>query len=383
MAGKTLISAQRLIFIDVFRGLATLWMIETHAVNEFLFSAFKDNSAFSLLNISNGFVSVAFIFCAGAGFWLALERKHEDYRRFGSGFRSYMQRLLFILLLAFLLQTPKFSLSRTLDSSHEEILRLLSCNVLHLIVYCSLASLLLSISTNKLRAIKIICVLISILTVFITPFMRSFDPFAIMPIFPATLFAGSPVSLFPLFPWSCYFFAGVASAAFFRSAQNKTRFSIALSIISTIIIILIFYIKDALHVYSFKDQWWSIAPEHTIFRIAGALLLFSILFLLEEKLKGKFGNLLTAAGQESLYIYVLQGIIIYSAVGRYHLYDFLGNNLTPWSVSALIIAITSFCLSTAVFWRRMKKIYPETSKKYARISFVLVLILYIVFPAKF
>ncbi|MGA1307587.1 MAG: heparan-alpha-glucosaminide N-acetyltransferase domain-containing protein, partial [Candidatus Kapaibacteriota bacterium] len=66
---------QRLTFIDILRGIACIWMIETHAVNAFLDGAFKNNPLFSVLQISNGFVAVAFIFCAGAGFRLALDSK--------------------------------------------------------------------------------------------------------------------------------------------------------------------------------------------------------------------------------------------------------------------------------------------------------------------
>lgn len=373
----------RLAFIDVLRGWAALWMIETHTVNEYLNPIFKVGFPFSWLNISNGFVSVVFIFCAGAGFWLALERKHDDYRQLGQGFRTYVLRLLFVLGIAYLLQTPKFSLARTLSSTPEDILRLLQCNVLHLIVLCSFAALASAVFIKRKHFLKLLFSSIALIVIPLTPAMRSFDPFAVMPTFPATLFAGQPVSLFPLFPWSAYFFAGAAATAFFREAQDKIRLARITAAASVCIIVLIFTLKDGLHIYSYQAQWWSISPEHTLFRIAGALLLFSGLFLIEPLLGGRAGRLLKTAGQESLYIYVLQGIIIYGTIGKYHLYDFIGKDLTPFEIFIPITAIMIFCQSTAMLWHTVKRKYPANSRKYARIATTVTLILFVILPPKF
>lgn len=376
-------TAQRLTFIDIFRGLAALWMIETHAVNEFLSAEYKRGGLFQLLNISNGFVAVAFIFCAGAGFWLALERKHDDYRKFGPAMRSYLLRLLFILGIAYILQTPKFSLARTLDSTPDDLLRLLQCNVLHLIVFSSLAALFAAVLAKKTEVLRVVYGALAVVMLLAAPTMRSFDPFAVMPVFPATLFAGLPVSLFPLFPWSCYFFAGAAATAFFRRAENKRRLAITLLWASAASVAVIFFVKDGLKIYSVQQHWWAYSPEHTLFRIAGAVFLFSGLFLLEPRLGGRTSRALTIAGQESLYIYVLQGVIIYSAVGKLKLTDIVGQHLSPPEVVLLILAIAGFCLATAALWRRFKTTRPVAARRSARIVVAVMLALFVVFPADF
>lgn len=376
-------SAYRLAFIDVMRGLAALWMIETHSVNEFLAPVYKAGSLFSLLNISNGFVSVVFIFCAGAGFWLALERKHEDYQKIGPALRTYCKRLLFILGIAYLLQTPKFSLSATLNSTDADILRLLQCNILHLIVFSSFAALSVAIFIKNLRTIRLIFAVFCLAGMVLTPALRSFDAFSVFPVFPATLFTGLPVSLFPLFPWSCYFFAGAVATSLFRESENASRFAKFSVLASITTIVLVFLIKDGFHWYSYQQGWWAISPEHTLFRIAGAILLFSGLFLIESYLGGRVGSLLQTAGQESLYIYVLQGVIIYSTIGKYKLADVIGANLTPLEVSGVIALIVIFCLTTAIYWHRFKKSRPNAARKTIRIAFATTLLLFAVFPATF
>ena len=55
-------ASQRLTFIDILRGIACVWMIETHAVNAFLNDVFTEGMLYGALKISNGFVAVIFIF---------------------------------------------------------------------------------------------------------------------------------------------------------------------------------------------------------------------------------------------------------------------------------------------------------------------------------
>ena len=55
-------SSQRFVFIDIMRGIAALWMIETHVLNEFIKPEYREGWFYDALNISNGFVSVGFIF---------------------------------------------------------------------------------------------------------------------------------------------------------------------------------------------------------------------------------------------------------------------------------------------------------------------------------
>ena len=60
--------SHRLAFIDILRGIAVVWMIETHVVDVCLAPLWKVGSLYHLIYISNGFVAVGFDFGAGAGF---------------------------------------------------------------------------------------------------------------------------------------------------------------------------------------------------------------------------------------------------------------------------------------------------------------------------
>jgi uncharacterized membrane protein len=61
----TAVRRERVAWIDIYRGLAVLVMIETHVVNTFLASAIRLEPWFAVLNYVNGLVAPSFLFIAG------------------------------------------------------------------------------------------------------------------------------------------------------------------------------------------------------------------------------------------------------------------------------------------------------------------------------
>ena len=74
--------AGRYPFIDVLRGLAVLFMIETHTVNALLDPALRAGTFHDALTYVNGLVAPAFLFAAG--FSIVLQ-SHSQCRHSGGG----------------------------------------------------------------------------------------------------------------------------------------------------------------------------------------------------------------------------------------------------------------------------------------------------------
>jgi uncharacterized membrane protein len=193
---------ERLIFIDVMRGIAVLWMIETHLVNACLSQEFKSSFFYFLLSVSNGLVAVTFIFCAGAGFWLAALKKAEEYRHFNPSLWGYLRRLAFILAIGYWLHLPFFSLWKMLHLNSSELLTFFNCDVLHVIVLSSLVALIILMIVPKLHILPYLFGTMALAIFCISPLVWDTDPMAAMPAFFGAMFAKWPVSQFPLFPWS-------------------------------------------------------------------------------------------------------------------------------------------------------------------------------------
>jgi uncharacterized membrane protein len=94
--------ASRLLWLDGFRGAAVLLMIQTHVVNTFLGSGLRHSAWFGWLDYVNGLVAPSFLFIAGFSVGLAM--------RHGGGkplaVRRKARRLLEILALGYALHFP-------------------------------------------------------------------------------------------------------------------------------------------------------------------------------------------------------------------------------------------------------------------------------------
>jgi hypothetical protein len=101
----------RLQFIDLLRGWAGIVMIEVHVFNGMIRPELRHTGWFNLLNFVNGLVAPSFLFCAGAGFWIAIERKWDDFTRLRPPAWAFLRRLFYILVAAYFLHLPRMSFS--------------------------------------------------------------------------------------------------------------------------------------------------------------------------------------------------------------------------------------------------------------------------------
>ncbi len=60
--GDYLNKTNRILFIDMLKGIALLIMIEVHIINSFLHESIKSEAWFEILNYMNGLIAPAFTF---------------------------------------------------------------------------------------------------------------------------------------------------------------------------------------------------------------------------------------------------------------------------------------------------------------------------------
>ncbi|MBK9246665.1 MAG: DUF1624 domain-containing protein [Ignavibacteria bacterium] len=374
---------QRLIFIDLMRGIAALWMIETHVVNAFLNYHYQSGWFFNLISISNGYVAVGFVFCAGSGFWIAASRKTDEYKRFTPALWTYLRRLGFILAAAYWAHFPEFSFWRIIRSTPEQILAIMQCDVLHCIVFSSIIALTLVIILPKKVPFTWIYALMSVMFFFATPLAWASDPLAYLPVFPATLFTNQPISPFPLFPWSGYFFAGAAITGWFMQSADQKRFAKRLLLVGLGLPVILFIIKDLPFTYPGWQDWWIASPSHSLFRASGAALLFGLLFLTEgffNKIP-RVTDVLRLCGQESLFIYLLQGMLIYGSVANVGVKHFLPTIVTPLEIVILTSALIAVCYSLAHIWNTYKNHDALRARRTIALLSILFIVVFMLVPA--
>ncbi len=363
----------RYVFIDALRGLAVFAMLECHVVNAIMHNDYEYGTIFHLLNVLNGFISVGFLFFAGSGFWIAATRKHDDYKHFRKPLWDYLRRLGLILTLAYFIHLPVLSIFNLFTLDHQQVLILAECDVLQTIVMSSVLALILLLLTPNLKILKYLSIAIALGFFFFTPMIWNWDPFTIFPTMVGSYLAESPVSKFPLFPWSGYFFAGVAFTAIFFDAKNKEKFA-KIGIITALVLgfILLQTGDYLIGVIGWKD-WWQGFPTHSLFRTCGIILIFCISYLFEEKLKNlSIGRAFAIAGQESLLVYIGHLMLVYGSVINYGYIYLLGPRAHPISVALITVIMCVFFYYSSLCWNTIKKEKPMMARKMLIAIFALV-----------
>ncbi|MBI2793753.1 MAG: DUF1624 domain-containing protein [Ignavibacteria bacterium] len=376
--------SHRYAFLDVLRGFAVLWMVQVHLTNVLIDSSFRGTLIFDLLNISNGFVAPAFIFCSGAGLWIALDRKGASYLRRGADLWLYLRRLAYILLWAYMLHVPFYSLERTLIATPQELMPWLQTDVLQTIVYASLIALTCFLIIRDLRKTTIVYGVLSILLMSVTVFIWDSNPATWLPESLAIMILPAPSSLFPLFPWMCYLFAGAFFTGVFMRSENRTLLAqrmIWLSIAGTG---LIFLLKILPFNSPWTHTWWSTSPGLHLFRISGVVLVMSVLYLFEQRLRNsRFGIEMQIIGNESLFLYISHLLIVYGSASLI-VRSITGVSSTGYLGIAIVwVALTVPLLFITKWWHTIKHSKPELARKILVGQMCIMILAFLLIPADF
>jgi uncharacterized membrane protein len=364
---------QRLTFIDILRGIACVWMIETHVVNACLNWEHRQGWIFNVLNTTNGYVSVTFIFCAGAGFWLAASRKAQEYKQFAPSLWQYIRRLGFILLIAYWLHIPEISLRKYIlaDSARQNILW--TCDVLHAIGIASFLALTCLLLIPTLKQLRWVFVALAIVFIYGAPFVWQLEPDTFLPRVLGSYLSRPPAAAFPLFPWCGYFFVGASITAFFLESANRRAFAQRLAIVSFILPFLVMMGVmtgwNQWFAYGWTENWFLCSPGNVIFRVSGTMLLFSVLYLVQDRFaewtifNRKPASWLQLMGQESLFVYVFHLMIVYGSPANLGLSYFVSGVLYPLGAALVTTAVVVAVYVAMSQWHDVKVVHPEKPKR--------------------
>ncbi len=355
---------QRFAFLDVVRAVAVLWMIQVHVTNRIIDPSLKSHwFYFYPLNLSNGFVAPAFIFCAGAGLYIALSRKGLRFLEFREEFWLYLRRLAYILMWAYMLHVPAYSISKVLRMSVVELRNWLQVDVLQTIVYGSLLALGTFFLTRSMSRTVVAWSILAVLVFTCTVFIWQWLPYSGLPYYITMALSYQPPTNFPLLPWTGYLFAGGAIAGWFFQTTNKDRLARWFVIGGLLAPCVIFPLKWWGGWSPWIDYWWQSSPGMHLFRLSGILVVFGALYLIDDKLQSSsVGRFLQITGRESLFMYISHLLIVYGK-GAPALIEYFGiGNAHYGTILITWVALTLPLLGLMWLWNRFKTSYPKQSQ---------------------
>lgn len=362
-------------------------MIETHVLNTGLAASWKSGWFYKALDFTNGYVAVAFAFCAGAGFWVLASRKPDLAAPFTPIFWKTLRRSGFLLLASYWWNTIPFSFAYVRHAGAEDLRKIAQCDILHAIAFSQIVALVLLLTLRRPERLRWACCLAALAIFLVTPLEWRWHAIDRLPVFFAMPLESLPPSKFPLFPWMGYVLAGVGITGFLLTSKRPQMTAVLFGLAGFLAPFVAFHVKDRVFTYpgmgeAFPSDWFP-SPGHSLFRLGGVVFVFSSLYLLEKwDLRGRIAWVFARNGQESLSMYFSHLVLVYGTLLTPSLETLAPGRLHPLEVVGLFVAITLLCSALAAGWHSFKEKNPRRATAVLAGLVAVALIFFFLAPAE-
>jgi hypothetical protein len=355
--------------VDLFRFLILFFMIQGHLFRAYLLPSLRLEPWYNFHEILHGLVAPGFLFSAGFAAFLSFHNKRHNYIHLDRAFFKRLRRIFFVIALGYWIHLPFFSLRKTLRQiSLGQANELFKVDILQCI---GVGLLLFTIIAVVLKNEKIV-VLFSLLAsalFFLLPetvkdihLSRVIDPYF-----------NYDVSIFPVFPWVGFLFAGVIAAYIYTFLKKEIFFKLFLFL--GIILFPWFFLKS--DQIFFKAE---LTLSGNLNKIAGVFLLLWLADWLLRKFKGQTLNLLIKAGTESLFIYILHLFIIFNSIFRFGLKPYFQDSLRVPQALLMFLAIALLVFVIAFYYNWLKEKRKFIWRIVFNIFWIFFLLLFVINP---
>jgi uncharacterized membrane protein len=353
--------SHRRAYIDWARGLAVLLMIEAHTTDAWTRAVDKNSVLYRDANILGGFAAPVFLWLAGLAVVLAATRTAERTGSRAQAVEAIVRRGLIIFILAFLFRIQAF-----IVSPGNHLVTIFRVDILNImgpaIVVAGLAWSIASSAAARVAVLSAIAAAVSLLT----PIVRASPLVDHLPVgFQWYMRPAGELTVFTLWPWAGFVFAGGAVGALLAPARDdraERRVNAAIGVAGAALILLGFYTAARPAIYA-ASSFWTSSPTWFAIRVGILMLALSWLYGLGQlvgppdpagspQVNGLFRAVarswqapLERLGRHSLFIYWIHVELVYGYS------SWLWRHRLPlWGTA---IAYVLFCalLYRAIGWR--------------------------------
>ncbi len=376
---------ERFLFIDLFRGLAIIKMIEGHVFRALLIPTSSFFKSY-FINFLDGLTGPIFLFISGVSFSIVLRRHKEDFLSLNKKFFTRIRRILFIIFVGYWLHLPFFSFRKTLSSSEDMMREFLKADILQCIGVSLLLLQFLFLIFRKESIFNWVVFMMGILILFSTPFVLNYD-FPIFPLGIESYFKQYPISKnylspYPLFHWSAYLLFGYLTVSIFFSLNEKNKgkpFLLALAIMG----ILLYFVGSKTgnffsKIYGTSFDFWYGSPNIFFMRLGVLFTIFSLIYFF-ERLFVPIAGPIKILGIESLHAYWLHLVILFGSVLPIPtLLKIFPNKLSFLETFFVFFGLTTFVYFTSYLWKKLKDKSSYFSRIVLRGAVAIFLIIFLI-----
>jgi acyltransferase len=338
---------KRYLFLDMLRAVAVVEMIHGHSLDALLSPVLRTTPFFTTWAHVRGYTAPLFLFASGFAFAVSTLPRLSEYTQITSRTIRRLRRILFIVLVGYLMHLPFFSLHRTILSIGSAAWSaFLNIDILQ----CIGVSLLFLQAWHLLRPRRYITMgvafVLALAIPLATPVISEWHVLQAVPEVFRYYIAGSR---FPLFPYASYILIGFIIGVLFIGKKQWVRSAIVAGIVCILIAVVL--------------KITGIASTLQVFTTRSAV--FIAMTLAFERMEAVWKRLprpVIFFGQESFLVYVVHVVILYGSVLNKGMAQYFGTVFSYTGVYIEFLWLLTAMVVLAYVWHRTKDEHPTVSR---------------------
>ena len=354
--------AHRVIFIDLARALAVLFMLYGHTVSALLAPQYQTGTWFDVWQFQRGLTSSLFLLLGGFAFSIATTRHWTSHVTWSWAVVKRIRRFALFVLLGYSLHLPVNRLLLLPLATPENWRAFLAVDVLQLIGVTFIALQFLVLLCRSRRVFMGVAFALAVAIVWATAAAAQVDWTGRVPSWVAPYLSTATGSLFPLLPWSAFVLLGAALGQVYSrwGAANLSAFARWVLLVPGSLLLVLAFVVHALPSPEFANPF-GVPPREFMVRTGPCLMVMGCIALASRRIT-HLPRVFGAVAQESLLIYFVHLCIVYGSVWNYGLWSWYAASLGPWGTFAAVVFVISTMSGLAWSWNHWKRTSPRTAR---------------------
>jgi uncharacterized membrane protein len=354
--------SRRVIFIDLARALAAVFMLYGHTVAALLHPRYETGIWFELWVFQRGLTSSLFLLLSGFAFSIATSKHWGSHGWLSPAFFRRTRRFALFIVLGYALHFPVERFADLSTATDERWRSFLAVDVLQLIgVTFVIVQLLLLVARTR-RAFTTVMLVLAFVAVGVTPLIWSRDVSGVPP-FLAAYLSPSVGSQFPLFPWAGFILAGAALGQLYAAwgASTLPRYTTRALLAPAAALVTLALVLRVITESRAGGPGWEAVPAQVSLRIGASLVVLAMIALASRQVV-RLPRVFGAVAQETLLIYFVHLCIVYGSIWNTGLAQTLGPTLGPLATLAYVLILMAAMVALAAVWNRWKHASPRSAR---------------------
>jgi uncharacterized membrane protein len=357
------VHAHRVIFIDLARALAVLFMLYGHVLDALLAPEYRVGTWYDVWQFQRGLTSSLFLTLSGFAFSIATARHWASHLSPSGKLLKRIRRFALFILLGYALHVPVARLVDLRYAAPEQWRSFLAVDVLQLIGVTFIGVQLLVLVCRTRRAFMITALVLTAAIVLLTPFLWSVPWSERLPLGLASYFSPANGSQFPLFPWAGFVLLGAGLGQVYArwGAARLGRFANVVLLAPGAVMIGVALAARVLPFPLFGGGPAAFVPGEVLLRAGVCLVLLAAMAHVSGRID-RLPHIFGAVAQETLLIYFVHLCIVYGSVWNPGLAASYAMALTPMQTLGAVLAVISSMVLLAWYWNWAKHVSPRRTR---------------------